>query len=201
LFVIRTGSPARFKETEMIDYGTTLPKDLLLLIACQGSRVSNEAAAKAWVEASQKVGFNPQIVQQSLSSDDPGEWHITTSTADHSSLGHPVQLPDELWEDVFLILEASGDVVHDPELKCWHGAVLLDDAGQSAIALRLRLAQHSLNLSAESFYAPLSPEIHQTHCEHGFSEDDLRKLCECHGIPEEWLTSGEPAELELLAQE
>jgi hypothetical protein len=180
----------------MIDYATALPKNPPLFITwSSASRVSREAAARAWVGAAKQAGLNPRIVQQSLSSDDAGEWHITTLKGDH-----PGQIPDELWDEVFLILEAGGDVVHDTKLKCWHGAVLLDDASQFAIALRLRLARRALNLSAESFYAPIPREVRETLCERGFSEDDLSKLCDCHGIPEEWLTSGEPAELETPAR-
>ena len=184
----------------MIDHGTTLPKEPLLFGACHGSRMSCQVAARAWVEASKEAGLNPRIVQQSLSSGDAGEWHITTSKANRASPGSRGQLPDDLWDEVFLILEASGDIIHDAKLKCWHGAVLLDDTSQAAVALRLRLARASLNLSVESFYATILPEICQTLSERGFSEDVLRKLCECHCIPEEWLTSGEPAEIELPAK-
>ncbi len=185
----------------MIDHGTTLPKERLSLVTWSlGSRMSREAAARAWVDDAKQAGLNPRVAQQSLSSDDAGEWHIMTSNADQRLPGHPAQLPNELWDEAFLILEAEGDIAHDAKLKCWHGAVFLDDSGQPAIALRLRLARASLNLSAESFYAPIPPENRQTLCERGFSEDDLRKLCECHGIPEEWLTSGEPAEIELPAR-
>ncbi len=185
----------------MIDQGTTLPKERLSLVTWSlGSRISREAAARTWVEAAKQAGLNPRVAQQSLSSGDAGEWHIMTSNADQRLPGHPGQLPNELWDEAFLILEADGNIVHDAKLKCWHGAVLLDDTGQPAIALRLRLARASLNLSAQSFYAPIPPENRQTLCERGFSEDDLRKLCDCHGIPEEWLTSGEPAEIELPGQ-
>lgn len=186
----------------MIDYATALPKNPPFFITWSStSRLSREAAARAWVRAAKQAGLNPRIVQQSLSSDDAGEWHITMLKGDHGLPAHPGQIPGELWDEVFLILEASGDIAHDTKLKCWHGAVLLDDASQSAIALRLRLVRRALNLGAESFYAPIPPEVRQTLCERGLSEDDLSKLCDCHGIPEEWLTSGEPAELESPARE
>jgi hypothetical protein len=182
----------------MIDHGTTLPKDTLSLVAwSNGSRMSRQAAARAWVDAARGAGLYPRIVQQSLSSGDAGEWHIATCEVDHGLPGRPGPVPDELWDEVFLILEATGDIVHDTELKCWHGAVLLDETGRRAVALRLRLARCSLDLSAASFYEPIQLAVFPTLCERAFSEEDLRKLCEYYGIPEGWLTSGEPAEIEL----
>ena len=92
----------------MIDHGTTLPKERLSLVTWSlGSRMSREAAARAWVDAAKQAGLNPRVAQQSLSSDDAGEWHIMTSNADQRLPGHPGQLPNELWDEAFLILEAE----------------------------------------------------------------------------------------------
>lgn len=109
----------------------------------------------------------------------------------------PGPLPDGLWDEVFLILEASGHIVPDAQLRPWHGAVLLDDTGQRAIALRLRLAQRNLGLTAARFYEPIFP----TPSLYAFSESDLLKLSAYHGIPEEWVISGEPSEIELPESE
>jgi hypothetical protein len=182
----------------MIDYCIAAPDTSLLPVTwSNSSRASREAAAEAWTAAAKRAGLSPCIVQQPLASDDAGEWHIKLQKRDHGLAGHPGPLPDELWDEAFRVLEAQGDIVHDAELKCWHGAVLLDDASQCALALRLRLACRSLGLSTESFFAPVQPKAPQTHVECDFSEEDLIRLCECHGIPEEWLTSGEAAEIEL----
>ena len=66
------------------------------------------------------------MVQQSLASEDAGEWHIACA-ANHGPSAGLAPLADELWDEVFLILEERGDIVPDIELKCWHGAVFLDD--------------------------------------------------------------------------
>ena len=182
----------------MVDNGTTLPKGKALLgTLSTGIRMNREAAARAWVKAAGQAGLNPRIVQRSLSSADAGEWHILTDKAGYAPLGEVEVLPGELWDDVFMILEADGKIEHDQELKCWHGAVLLDGTGRRAIALRLRLARRSLNLSTASFYEPIQPDFSQSARERSYSDSELRTLCACHGIPEEWLMAGEPAEIEL----
>jgi hypothetical protein len=185
----------------MIQHGKTLPNDMLLPVTASGTSRSRQANARAWVDAARRAGLNPRIVQQPLLSAAAGEWHIATCKVDHGLPGHPGPVPDDLWDEVFVILEARGDIVHDKELKCWHGAILPDETGRRAVALRLRLARRSLDLSPASFYGPIQFEFLPTFCERSFSEEELRTLCEYHGIPEEWLTSGEPAEIEPPAKE
>ena len=139
----------------MIVRGTSLPKDMILSGplpgGCQKQRV---AAAKLWLDAAEKAGLRPRMVQQSLASEDAGEWHIAFA-ANHGPSAGLAPLADELWDEVFLILEERGDIVPDIELKCWHGAVFLDDTGRRAVALRLKLAQRSLSLSVESLCEPV----------------------------------------------
>ena len=183
----------------MIVRGTSLPKDKILsgplLGGCQKQRV---AAAKLWLDAAEKAGLRPRMVQQSLASEDAGEWHIAFA-ANHGSTAGLAPLADELWDEVFLILEERGDIVPDIELKCWHGAVFLDDTGRRAVALRLRLARRSLSLSVESLCEPVYRNPFTAFLDAKFSEDELSRLCDHHGIPEEWLTTGTPEEIELPA--
>ena len=68
-----------------------------------------------------------------------------------------------------------------------------------AVALRLRLARRSLSLSVASLCEPVYRNPFTAFRDAEFSEDELRRLCDHHGIPEEWLTTGTPEEIELPA--
>jgi hypothetical protein len=177
--------------------GTDLPNNILLPKPLSShTREERLAAAKSWVKTAEQAGLRPLMVQRSLVSEDAGEWHLSYA-AHGGSFDQLFPLPDELWDEVFLILEERGNTVPDSELKCWHGAVFLDDTGRRAVALRLRLARRSLNLSVTSFYAPIQRNSITVSRDASFSEEELSRLCDCHGIPEEWLTTGTPAEIEL----
>ena len=177
----------------MIDHGAALRKEPLFQLASQSNSQAQRAAdARAWVEAARRAGLDPRIVQQPLSSPDAGEWHIATVAPSTRLV-----LPEHLWDEVFMILVADSDFATQPSLDCWHGTVLLDDTSPRAIALRLWLAQKSLKLSLEDFHAPIARDARQIWLLH--SEIHLSRLCLYHGIPEEWLTSGEPAEIEKAA--
>jgi hypothetical protein len=177
--------------------GTNLQENLLLPVPSSStSHKERLAAAKLWLKSAQQAGLQPRMVQQSLANEDAGEWYLSCSTPCGPS-AQLAPLPDALWDELFLILEETGNIIPDSELKCWHATVLLDDTGRRAVALRLRLARRSLNLSIASFYEPIQHNSITVSRDASFSEEELSRLCDRHGIPEEWLTTGAPAEIEL----
>ena len=79
---------------------------------------SGDRLAEIWVQAAIAVGCDPHMRQEPLSNDGlAGEWLMVVSKA---GLGHPIYpgtLPDELLDEVFLILARLGRVIHDSTLK------------------------------------------------------------------------------------
>ena len=142
--------------------------------------------------------------QEPLSSDGlAGEWLLVTSKA---GLGHPLYpgaLPDELLDEVFIVLARLGRIVHDTELKAWHGNVLTDDSSARALAFRVKLAREALGINRRHFYGAcgINPKAGEA-LEAGhvsFASPDheiLHELCTYHGIPEEWLMLGNAEDIE-----
>jgi hypothetical protein len=160
-------------------------------------------AAEAWIGAAIAAELKPRLVQRSLQNDDAGEWFIVTDSVPNADLG---PLPAELWEEAFFILEARGDIYPDKVLKSWHGTVLLDNCGPRAIELRLRLARRSLNLADEDFYQDelmwasieRDCQTYQPRLSH-LSGARLAALSARYDLPEEWLISGTPVEIEITS--
>ena len=142
--------------------------------------------------------------QEGFSSDGfAGEWLLVVSkTWLYHSL-YPGQLPDELLDEVFLILSRLSRVIPDGELKEWHGNVWPDDSSPRALAFRMRLARKALGLDRSHFYGAcgLNPKAGEAfEAAHGsFASADhemLHELSTYHGIPEEWLMLGNAEDIE-----
>ncbi len=168
------------------------------------SGMSLHLAAQAWVEAAIAANLAPTLVQRPLGGDDAGEWRIRTARRDSRAGEGPGALSQELFDEAVLVLEARGDVVPAPQLKSWHGTVLQDNCSPRAVALRLRLARRCLGLSEEAFYGRnpiLASMAFDRSSDETFlgviSEFNLSELCRRHGVPEEWVYSGTPDEIEL----
>lgn len=63
----------------MIDHGIASPQPTA---QSARSRMSRHSIAQEWIDAASSAGLNPHIVQQPLSSEDAGEWHIATRMAE-----------------------------------------------------------------------------------------------------------------------
>jgi hypothetical protein len=174
--------------------------ELLFLALPFVSYPGRAEAARQWVDAARKSGLKPLLVQQPLSSEEAGEWLIRTSKADCGQIAGPGALPEELWDEVFMLLAASGDFVHQEALKCWHGAVLLDDGSDRAILTRLRLVQQRIRSDGCCIFAKAASEGYSLDNGANYSAESLKWLCDSFGIPESWLTSGEPGEIELTVE-
>ena len=166
--------------------------------------LSGDRLAETWVQAAIAAGCDPHMRQQPLSSDGlAGEWLLVVSKAGLNHPLYPGQLPDELLDEVFLVLSRLGRVICDGELKAWHGNVWTDDSSPRALAFRMRLAREGLGLDRRQFYGafrvnPVAGEALEA--AHGsFASADhemLQELCAYHGIPEEWLMLGDAEDIE-----
>lgn len=152
--------------------------------------------AAGWVARAIAEGSDPKVRQRGLMEEDAGEWRIVTlrGTGNYA-------IPEELWEEVFIILIDLGRVQPNSELKVWHGDCLADNCSAKARAFRLRLARRSLALDYMAFYEPLSlDEKHARAVETGtlallLDDGILERICECHGIPSGWLGYGAASEI------
>jgi len=165
---------------------------------------AGDRLAEIWVQAAIAAGCDPHMRQEPLSSDGlAGEWLLVVSKA---GLNHPIYpgtLPDELLDEVFLILSRLGRVIHDRALKAWHGNVCPDDSSARAIAFRVRLAREALGLDRRHFYGScgLNPKAGEAlEAAHVFfaspDHDMLHELCVYHDIPEEWLMLGNAEDIQ-----
>jgi hypothetical protein len=159
--------------------------------------------AEGWVNRSIAVGCNPQMRQAPASSEGfAGEWLLTASLAGIEA--RLSNMPNKLFDEVFQILGGLNRIRHDPDFKPWHGNVLLDNGSPFALAFRLRLARQGLNMEQRQFYRccgfnqragealeSANPVFARANSE------ILQAVCERHDIPEEWMTYGSAAELEL----
>ena len=159
-------------------------------------------AAWRWVEAAIEAGLDPRLLQNPLQDRDAGEWQIATKKV--PGLHELAPLPEGYFDEIVLILESLGRVTPDGVLKCWHGGVLIDDCSPRAIALRLRLARRCLKLIETDFFESWqvvpglsADEPHAAHQLSHLLELAARQLGSKYGIPEEWLFSGTPEEIEL----
>ena len=109
--------------------------------------------AAAWIEQAIAAGCDPFMRQEPLSSGElAGEWLLATSKESQGHPNHPGTLPDEHFDEVFMILVRLGRVQHDAVLQPWHGNVLPDDSSPRALALRVRLAREALAMDHDVFY-------------------------------------------------
>jgi hypothetical protein len=164
--------------------------------------------AEVWVERAIAAGCNPNMRQQSLASEDAGEWLLVIFAAGLSHPLYPGRLPVRFLDDVFLILSRLGRIEHNRNLKPWHGNVLLDNASSRAVALRLKLIRHALHMDYARFYGAvgIAAKVGEA-LESGrvaFLEPDvemLKAVCLHYDAPEEWLTHGSAEEIEDLGIE
>lgn len=132
-----------------------------------------------------------------------GEWLLITSKAGVNPPIYPGALPDELLDEVFIVLARLGRIVHDTELKTWHGNVLPDDSSARALAFRMKLAREALGMNCKHFYGAcgINPKAGES-LEAGhvsFATPDhemLQEVCSYHDIPEEWLMLGNAEDIE-----
>jgi hypothetical protein len=109
--------------------------------------LAGDRLAETWVQAAIAAECDPFMQQESLSRDGlAGEWLLVTSKAGLNNALYPGALPEDLLDEVFMVLARLGRVKHDPVLKPWHGNVLPDDSSPRALALRMKLARDSLAL-------------------------------------------------------
>jgi len=153
--------------------------------------------AASWVARAIAEGSDPKVRQRGLSEEDAGEWQIVTLRGTGSAA-----IPEELWEEVFVILTDLGRVEPDTELRFWHGDCLAEDCSTKARAFRVRLARRALSLDYAEFYEPLSLDEKVAQALEASSlalllnDGILERLCEQHGIPFEWLAFGLACEIE-----
>jgi hypothetical protein len=154
------------------------------------------SAAACWVARAIAEGSDPKVRQRGLTEEDAGEWQILTLRAPGGAV-----IPQELWEEVFVILTDLGRIEFNTGLRFWHGDCLADDYSGKAMAFRLRLARRALALDLRAFYEPLSlDEKHGQAVEASslvllLNDGILERLCERHGIPFEWLAFGVACEI------
>ncbi len=160
--------------------------------------------AEAWVQAAIAAGCDPHMRQEPLSSDGAaGEWAFVFAKAGPKHVLHPGPLPDDLFDEVFLILVKHGRILHDGTLKAWHGNVWPDDSSPCALGFRMRLAREALAQDRGRFYGAcgFNPKAGEAlEAGHGsFASPDqemLAELCAHHRIPEEWVMLGHAQEIE-----
>ena len=165
---------------------------------------AEDRLAEVWVQAAIAAGCDPHMRQEPLSSAElAGEWLMVVSKA---GLNHPIYpgtLPDELLDEVFIVLARLGRVLHDSTLKAWHGNVWPDDSSARAIAFRVRLAREALALDRRHFYGAcgLNPKageaLEGAHVSFACADHEmLHELCAYHDVPEEWLMLGNAEDIE-----
>ena len=132
-----------------------------------------------------------------------GEWMIGFAKAGRKHPLFPGTPPDDLLDEVFLILVKYGRILHDGELQTWHGNVWPDDSSPRALGFRMRLAREALAMDRGRFYGACgcNPKAGEAlEAGHGsFASPDrdmLSELCAHHEIPEEWLMLGNAQEIE-----
>ena len=168
------------------------------------TKQASDSAAEIWVQAAIAAGCDPHMRQEPLSSDGlAGEWLVVVSKAGLNHSLYPGALPDELLDEVFIVLARLGRVRCDAELKAWHGNVLPDDSSARALAFRMKLAREALGIKRRHFYGAcgINPKAGEAfEAGHGsFASPDhemLHDVCSYHNIPEEWLMLGNAEDIE-----
>ena len=159
---------------------------------------------EAWVRQAIAAGCDPFMQQEPLSSEGlAGEWVLVLSLAGLKSPFYAGQLPDELLDEVFVVLSRLERVTHDPYLRPWHGNVLLDVTSSRALAFRIKLVRDALGMDGRRFYGAcgIDPIVGDA-IEAGFlsflspGHELLQKIAAHHDIPEEWLANGTAEEIE-----
>ena len=165
---------------------------------------AGDNTAEIWVQAAIAAGSDPLMRQEPLSSDGlAGEWLLVTSKAGLNHPLYPGTLPDEHLDEVFIVLAKLGRIVHDAELKAWHGNVLPDDSSARALAFRVKLAREALGINRRHFYGAcgLNPKAGEAleagHVSFASADHEmLHEVCGYHNIPEEWLMLGNAEDIE-----
>ncbi len=166
--------------------------------------LAGDRLVETWVQAAIAAGCDPRMRQEPLSSDElAGEWLLVTSKAGLNHPLYPGALPDELLDEVFVVLGRLGRIVHDTELKAWHGNVLPDDSSARALAFRAKLAREALGINRRHFYGAcgINPKAGES-LEGGhvsfasLDHEILHDVCGYHDIPEEWLMLGNAEDIE-----
>jgi hypothetical protein len=174
------------------------------LSAAAGARKGARSdVASAWVEQAIAGGLDPIMRQQPLNAEDPGEWRLVARKVEANDPGRPEPLPEEHFDEAFMVLARLGRLRPDGELRPWHGAVLPDDSSARALALRVRLAREALSIDPDAFYLAcgVNPRAGQA-LEAGnvafasFDSPMLPEICARHTIPEDWIMFGTAEEIE-----
>ena len=166
--------------------------------------LADDRLAETWVQAAIAAGCDPRMRQEPLSSEGAaGEWLLVTSKAGANNPLYPGTLPDELLDEVFIVLARLGRIVHDTGLKAWHGNVLPDDSSPGALAFRVKLSREALGINRRHFYGAcgLNPKAGEAleagHVSFASADHEmLHELCTHHDIPEEWLMLGHAEDIE-----
>ena len=166
--------------------------------------LAGDRLAETWVQAAIAAECDPFMQQESLSRDGlAGEWLLVTSKAGLNNALYPGALPEDLLDEVFMVLARLGRVKHDPVLKPWHGNVLPDDSSPRALALRMKLARDSLAVDRPRFYGDcgFNPKAGES-LEAGHvsfaspAYEMLPELCAHYAIPEEWAMLGNAEDID-----
>ena len=161
--------------------------------------------AGIWVQAAIAAGCDPHMRQEPLSSEAAaGEWSLVLAKAGRENPLFPGTPPDDLLDEVLLILVKHGRTTHDGKLEAWHGNVWPDDSSPRALAFRTRLPRKAFAMARRRFYGACginNPKaVEALEAGHGaFASPDqemLIELCAHHGIPEEWVMFGNAQEIE-----
>ncbi len=169
-------------------------------------RPARNSRATTWAERAIAAGCDPRLHQQPLSSDGfAGEWLLVTDKAGVNTSLYPGKLPEELWDEVFIVLVGLGRLIHDRDLRPWHGIVLLNDSSPQALALRIKLVRDALEMDHSLFYGAcgLNPRAGEA-LEAGHAllaspgHEMVNQVSAHYDIPEEWLKYGTAEEIELI---
>ncbi len=167
--------------------------------------LAGDRLAEIWVQAAIAAGCDPLMRQEPLSSEGlAGEWLLATAKAGLASPLYPGALPDDLLDEVFMVLSRLGRIKHDARLKPWHGNVMPDDGSPRALAFRVKLAREALAMDRTRFYGDCGlnlkagEALEAAHV--SFADPDnemLQELCAHHAIPEEWAVLGNAEDIDV----
>ena len=111
--------------------------------------------------------------------------------------------PEELWDEIFILLLSLGRMEFDAALKLWHGNFLPGDCSPRALALRLRTARQALNIELATFMDACGigeGAAEMIEAGSAFARFPSVQIADLlsrrHGIPEVWSIFGMAQEIE-----
>lgn len=172
----------------------------LLAVAIPVRMPSVQLRAASWVRTAIALGFDPQVRQDGLAGEDPGEWKITTRKAED---GAGLMPPEELWDDIFAQLIKLDRMQFTAVLQVFHGNFLLDDCTARAIGLRLKAARLASGMKRDEFYDICGLESIAADALEDSAVPVVVSIAEIaglisrrHNISEEWLSFGVASDIE-----